>query len=455
MSEHNQSIPLVIIGCGFSAAALVAHLCADAPERAQKIMIIGSLAEPNALGSGAAFGTVSDHFRLNVRSDIMKLFSDEDDDFGEWANSHIDDPKAKTDVGQFYRRRDYARYLHHRLTRICSLGLPEYICDEVTNLRKTDKGWQIKCLSKAIMTAENIVLATGNPPPKWNVKIDQKICQSEGLVENPWSGKWLDTHHVDNQICFIGGGLTALDGLYALHEKEFAGKITLITPQGLLPPKQADWVYKPHMHWPEECVTASKMLHFMRSCLKQTSQNWDHKQWQEVLESLRGNLNSQWRKLPSIQKIRLMKAAGKWWNLARYRAAPQNIAAIQQMHATGQLRIIASRVKAISQSHNAYSLSLENGSIHTADKVINCSGTAPDPLLAKLIAERLIHPCAFGIGPELSDRLEVLDNTGKAYKNCFALGAMTKGSCGDVVGAGTIARQAQQLSSHLGDMLEP
>lgn len=456
MDETAPQIKLAIIGGGFSAAALIAHLCRHQPEMSRYITVIGSELKHKPLGAGAAFGTESEHFRLNVRSDIMKLFSDKSDDFGSWAQKAVSDDDAHITYGQleaqkedyFYRRRDFARYVTVRLNEICSSGLPQQIADRVTSLIPHAACWEIQTQAGASMRAEHVVLAAGNPPPRWPCSVPASPQPTGQLIENPWSGSWLQKIETQASCCFVGGGLTALDGIYALFKKQHQGQIKLVTPQGLTPPVQAPWQAHPASSWPSHITTAGAFVHHMRSSLAAVSQDWQSISWQEQFERLRGQLNQSWRRLNGDEKTRLMRRAGKYWNLARYRAAPQNIHALKQMQQRGQLQIIPGRVLQIQNASQAYQLTLSDASTApiSADWVINCSGTAKDPLTTQLISQGVIRACAFGTGPECSDAFEVLDAKGMAYPHCFALGAMTKGSFGDVVGAGTIARQAEQLA---------
>jgi len=84
-ADTDKIYNLVIIGGGFSAAALIIHLCRNDPGRAGQIAIISEDCGRQPFGSGAAFGTDNPHFRLNVHTGIMKLFSDRPDDFSQWA----------------------------------------------------------------------------------------------------------------------------------------------------------------------------------------------------------------------------------------------------------------------------------------------------------------------------------------------------------------------------------
>ena len=71
---------------------------------------------PQALGTGQAFGCVNDDFRLNVRAELMQVWPDDPGHFATWAATNItNDREADTDVGAFYRRRDFASYIASEL----------------------------------------------------------------------------------------------------------------------------------------------------------------------------------------------------------------------------------------------------------------------------------------------------------------------------------------------------
>ena len=97
---------VIIIGSGYSAAAIVAHLT-HAELSTHEVLVIGS----GALGTGQAYGCTTDSFRLNVREDLQRLWPDQPEHFANWAASHLQDPAAQDNAGSFYRRRDFARYL--------------------------------------------------------------------------------------------------------------------------------------------------------------------------------------------------------------------------------------------------------------------------------------------------------------------------------------------------------
>ena len=84
---------ILIIGSGFAAAANLIHLV-EAGIKPSQITIVG----PGQLGRGNAYGCNDDDFRLNVRANLMWIWPDRRDDFGNWANTHIKNDKSVEQV---------------------------------------------------------------------------------------------------------------------------------------------------------------------------------------------------------------------------------------------------------------------------------------------------------------------------------------------------------------------
>ena len=121
---------LCIIGSGYSAAALLLHLEArGAPMH--DVIVIG----PQTLGAGQAFGCVNEDFRLNVRAELMQVWPDDPGHFANWAATNIaGDREADTDVGAFYRRRDFASYIASEIRARPALASLRHIKASAVNL---------------------------------------------------------------------------------------------------------------------------------------------------------------------------------------------------------------------------------------------------------------------------------------------------------------------------------
>lgn len=449
-----SSVPsgLAIIGSGYTAASVLTHLLDADPQKADEISVFG----PAPFGHGAAFGTVQSDFRLNVRAQIMQLRPARPDDFPLWADRTLDDADAHRAEGSFYRRTDFARYLDERLRQLPGFDKVRFDSRAVISLRY-DKGsglWHIAVSTDKIFTAKTLILATGNPEPDWPCRIDETYRDAgpDQLVRSPWSGTWVADCAPDRDVLVIGGGLTAMDSVYALGRAGHRGKIRVVTPAGILPPAQTAWVADEAVSWPEHITTAASFIRFFNRHLKQNQPcPWTEPVWQTRFEALRVNMNPVWRRLAGPEKRRLMAHLGTFWSLARYRSAPQTSAVAEQMMASGQLELHTGRVTGITAGHMPHRLSvhLSTGDVAEVDYVVNCTGMGRDALLADLIGSNLIRPDAFGRGPGLGENLALCLPSGEAYPAAFAVGAMTAGSEGDVVGATTISRQAAALARHI------
>lgn len=439
----SDPLPLAIIGSGYAAVCLLAHMFDQAPEKARQATLYG----PTRLGYGAAFAASHPSYRLNVRPPIMQLWPDRLDDFGLWAQTHIKDPQAHTPEGAFYRRGDFAKYLNDQIDKVTGFTHVKTQIAAITRDRTT-KLWMLKTANGQLIEARTIILATGNPPPKWPCPVHGALEADARLVENPWRGEWLNEVDSQQNVTLIGGGLTAMDAVYGLGQNLHKGRIRLITPLPSLPPKQTDWPVIDPVIWPENITNAADLFGFMKDYLG--SYEWTDPHWQSRFEALRIHINKVWRRLEDKEKRRLFRHAGQWWNLARYRSSPQSFDMAQRLIDSGQLEIITGRVMHVEARINRpVRLSLFTGEHYRTDWLINCTGPGRDRLCDQLSASNLASHDAFGRFVRIDEDFRLVLQNGNQQASGFGLGAMTAGSAGDVVGAGAIARQAARLASIL------
>ena len=451
-----SSVSIAIVGAGYTSAALVTHLLDRRPDIAEKIAVFGK----GSFGHGAAFGALHPDFRLNVRAQIMQLRPAKPDLFPTWAEACLQDEGAYCEAGQFYRRADFARYMDHELSQLPYNEDVNFIRQQVISVRyeQSLSKWHLRTDTGDEYTALTLILATGNPEPNWPCPIERACLQHEGhlLIKSPWTGSWLHDCDPEKTVLLVGGGLTAMDTVYALGKAGHRGNVHLVTPLGILPPAQTGWVPAEAIKWPDDIFSASAFIGFMAGHLKQQPQClWTDSEWQSRFEALRVHLNPVWRGLPAAEKRRLMGRLGGSWSLTRYRSAPQTSHMAAQMISSGQLVLHTSRVNQISvgRRDKSFSAYLCSGQLLNTNIIVNCTGIGRDPLLAAMIADHVIQADAFGWGPQLADNLQLYSGDGHPYPSGYGIGAMTAGSEGDVVGATTIARQAASLAHHLTDSL--
>ncbi len=445
-NPKSDAYPLAIIGDGYAAAVLLIHLAKQGYDLNQ-VAVIGK----GQLGLGAAYGTQHPDFRLNVRDDLMIIDDDHPDDFVNWA-SQLNDPDAADPEGggKFYRRRDFARYVRHHLAE-------HNIETAITQIKATANGlshgpdgnWIIALDDGHPITAKAAVLATGNPVP-YGDHLIRPDAPMDRIHRTPWDGKSLAKVAAEDHVLLVGGGLTALDACLALYQAKHKGKLTLVTPRGLLPPRQRHWTKALIPDFPTP-LTASRFVHHMRQHLP--AENPDTANWQSAFEGLRAVLPEAWLRLSPFCQKRLITRLGWLWSLLRYRAAPQAIAAIQDMIKNGQMTVISDRVINISRGA-PLTVALSQHTSVVCDIAALASGPGHDALIQDVINNGIaISP--FGQHEANTCRVAVdkdcalLTHDGNTAKSLWAIGPPTMASLGDVVGASSIARQATSLAKRL------
>ena len=431
---------LVIIGDGFAAAVTAIHLLRKGVA-ADTLTIIGA----GSLGKGNAYGCASPFFRLNVREDLPIVFSEDPLHFARWAEVNIDDPEAKTSAGFFYRRADFGRYISELITAEVGFDKIQRIQSKVCALNQAHGLWKLETVDGDLIDTEKVIIATGNSPPTWPCTIQTEIDKQgpARMIENPWTGQYLAAIQAEEHIVLVGGGLTALDAIYALAAQGHRGLITIVGPRPLFPPTQAQWTRQNQPSWPEK-LSPAKLLRFMRHYLPPAPTT--STEWQSAWEELRPNLNAIWQKFTPHQRKILFKRLAWIWSLYRFRASPQTIKAYEQLQASQQIQFAIGRAKQITCTEQAITVQLSNDTNVQAERIINCTGVGTDLFLNKLIADAIAIPDSLGTAIAVDANLNVVKPNLQAWNNLWMLGPATMGSLGDVIAASAISKQAEQLA---------
>jgi uncharacterized NAD(P)/FAD-binding protein YdhS len=437
MQDKNK---LVIIGDGFAAAVMAIHLLRKGIA-ADSLTIMGS----GFLGKGNAYGCASPFFRLNVREDLLIVFSEDPLHFARWAEANIDDPEAKTSAGFFYRRADFGRYISELVAAEVGFDKIQRIQSKVCTLNQEQGLWRLDTADGGVIYAEKAIIATGNSPSTWPCPMQKEIGEqaSARMIENPWTGHYLSSIGTEERIVLLGGGLTALDAIYALAAQGHRGPITVVGPRPVFPPTQAQWIRQKQPNWPEK-LSPARLVRFMRQYLPQASTT--STEWQSAWEELRPNLNSIWQQFTPHQRQIVFKRMGWVWSLYRFRASPQTIKAYEQLKVNHQIQFVVGRAKQVECSESAITVQLNNGQSIQAERIINCTGVGADLFLNKLIADAIAILDSLGTAIAVDTHLNVLKPNQRAWNNLWMLGPATMGSLGDVIAASAISKQAEELA---------
>ena len=465
---YDYAYAIAIIGDGYAAAMLCLHLARQNYDMG-RVAVIGD----GVLGQGAAYGCHHPDFRLNVRADLMVVDSDLPDEFSHWAAQHISDPEAeainagdsKNQPGEvFYRRQDFARFVNECLTRAKVQTRISHIKGRAESIECDKQGWRIGIAGEAgakntALKAKGVIIATGNPPPDAESLIGAGVSAKarQHIITRAWDGDWLDRVPTGDHVLLVGGGLTAMDGLLGLHNRRHKGRVTLVTPRGVLPPPQAAWqaLDQPPPPWPRPLSGSSFLRHF-RQCLPKdaTADSLvESPNWQAAFENVRTVLAEAWMALPESHRQRVLKHLGWRWSLLRYRAAPQTVAAAAALMQSGRMQVVAGRVARLEAAADADAKSvaavLTNGRRIACHWLVVASGPGRDAFCQSLISHGIAKSDTSGRWLQVTPEAAVLGADMNPLPNLWCLGPPSQFSLGDVVGASTIARHAKALAGTL------
>jgi len=432
---------IAIIGDGYAAAVMAVHLLRKGVP-GNSITLIG----PRAPGKGNAYTCASPFFRLNVREDLPTIFSEDPLHFARWAKDHSNDPEAKTEAGYFYRRRDFGNYVVQLLRDTRGATEIQHVLAKVTQLRQEGGHWVMAMDDGGQLSAQQVIIATGNAPPVWPCAVSSSAQSSARLVENPWPGDYLERIHPDEHVILLGGGLTALDAINALVGQGHRGRVSVISPRAIFPPVQAPWKRIKQPPMPKN-PSPGRLVRFMRNYLPQISA--DTPEWQNAWEELRPHLNEVWQQFSAHERRSLLKRLGWVWSLYRFRASPQTIAAYQHLQARKQVQFALGRAKHITLSEETIRVLMSTGAELVGDRIINCTGVGSDPLTNELIVSGLAAPDALLQSIAVDTAFRVMNPELEPYANLWMIGPATMGSLGDVVASSAIAKQAEQLAGQI------
>ena len=142
-------------------------------------------------------------------------------------------------------------------------------------------------------------------------------------------------------------------------------------------------------------TTALELLRLLRATVRQRDGELD---WQSIVDALRRRLPEIWPTLLPPERLRVVRRLLPFWEVHRFRAAPQGAAAVARLPAQGTLTVQRARVIEVDAQKRIAcrrASGFPDGTIgeHAFDTVILCSGASrnirDNPLLDSLVDQGL------------------------------------------------------------------
>ncbi|REF27306.1 putative NAD(P)/FAD-binding protein YdhS [Xenorhabdus cabanillasii] len=454
---------VVIIGGGFSGTALAVHLVRQARSQLHITIV-----EPRAtLGAGLAYSTQDPTHRINVPASRMQLSGMEEEDFDNWYRQQPEfyqDHHALLSNGDVYPQRGlFGRYVRERLIQAqIQNGL-------VTVVHLRDMAVQLSersviTASGKMLEADVVVLAISHPPPTLS-RLLLPFLGHPALVADPWLSGALTKAGKETRIAIMGTSLTMADVLATLDSCGHTGAVLAFSRRGLLsrPNLIANHdIAVGASQWSGAYAdltfhSVRQLLRHIRSDIRRAAEQG--LPWQVVLNNVRASGQALWQKWPLVEQQRFLRHLRRFWDVHRYRIAPQVSDIITTRQQQGNLNVIAARLVKLEADKETLTLHLRlrQGRLMTitVDKFIITTGpahstlTESQPLLQDLTRRGIIQPDVLGLGLNVDEHSHIIDQKGNSHPTLLVVGPAARGRFGELMGLPQVAEHAMTVAGEV------
>jgi uncharacterized NAD(P)/FAD-binding protein YdhS len=456
---------VAVIGGGLSGSLFALKLSRARPDYV--VMVIES---GRRLGRGVAYGACTPEHLLNVPVSRMEVGLSPG--FAAWLQSDLAamavmSPALAESGGDlqaaFAPRALFGQYLQARVSEALTMGGAPGLAavrGEAVRLRAgggATSAMSVRLADGRDLTADIVVLATGNLPPRTPGGPDGWLYDSDVYVPDPWASDALSDVGEDDPVLLLGTGLTTVDIVLKLDAAGHRGPMLALSRRGLTPQ-----VHAAGGAWPaflEDALPASPLalLGLLRGQIAQARDAGVP--WQRVFDAARPAVPAVWRSWSLGQKRQFLRRLRPRWDIHRHRMAPRVATRFQALVDSGRLRVAAGRIKGYAPAADGGVVATYHGprcaeARFTARQVINCTGPRRDialsgiPLIADLREQGLATPDPLGLGLETDD-CALIEASRRPSARLFALGALTCPSWWEIVAVPEISVQVDRLVAKL------
>jgi len=450
---NETSRTIVIVGGGLSGALVAIQLLQRASSPLRVVVI-----EPRAeVGRGVAYSTVSPAHLLNVRAGNMSIFPEQPEDFLNYLRTIESLNLSSKDFAQ---RQRFGAHVRERLLsaqRGAAAGVRfEHLRGRAQRVDLDAAGGaEITLDGGAVLRADTIVMALGNNPPA------MPFANPDGVeIISGWSAAASEGVAKDDTVLIVGTGLTAVDAVLALAERDHRGPIHVVSRHGRWPLVHA--TPQSTKLAPAVWSQSDSVLAVLRA-LRAQAQRYEAaaESWQIGFDQLRPHINPIWRQWSERERRRFLRHARPLWEIHRHRMPPEAAAIVERLSQLCQLTTHRGRVIELRRSDDGLARMTiatagANGRADLkAHRVIVCTGPdldfrkAAQPVVRDLIDRKLVQLDEENLGLLVADDFALIQRDGTPSPVLFALGPLIKGSLWETTATPEIRVQARDLAVHL------
>ncbi len=448
---------IAIIGGGFTGAAIAWHLARGVGMPATRIVVI----EPRAqIGGGLAYSPSDPAFRINVPAGKMSLDAEDIGDFARWlveTDAVADDPAATLHDGRVFPRRSvFGAYVAARLAPQLAAGaVAQCKAAAVSAGRRPDGGYRIALSDGETLDVDLLILAVTHPPPAPPAVLADALAGHSSFITDTTASGALDQVESGDRVLVVGTGLTGADIIAALDARGHRGPILALSRRGLRSrghapaagPARGDFTTTP-------ARSVRALLAAIRHEL--AAGRAAGETWHPVVDALRSQGPAIWAALPVAERRRLVRHLRPFWDVHRFRIAPQIEDIIDRKLADGSLVVAAASLAGarIVGGDIAVSLRFRHGGAaeRIFDAVLVATGPAhggilaSQPILAGLAEAGLIRPDPVRLGIETGKDGHAVTADGRRAPDILIGGPLARGTFGELMGLPEVAAYAKFIA---------
>ncbi|MEU9883933.1 FAD/NAD(P)-binding protein [Sphaerisporangium sp. NPDC051011] len=447
---------VVIVGGGASGTLAAIHLLHAPANGAPLEVVLIDRDGRHALGQ--AYSTTDPRHLLNACAEKMSAVDGDPGHLLAWAHANGLDVAGS----DFLPREAYGRYLRHVLDTEARRAAPERRLTQVTGTAcslacpASGRPVHVRLTDGRVIEGDAVVLATGNPSPATPPALVGHT--GERYIADPWAPGALGRIR-DGAVLVMGTGLTMVDIALTVTSADPRAVVYAVSRHGLLP--------RPHRHpspppvpapVPEGPLTLTRLLRAVRTAVRDNGGDWH-----AVVDGLRPRVPELWSRLAPDDQRRFLRLVARYWEVHRHRLATATAALVDELRATGRLRVLRGQVTgavhaggAATGSRDALTVAVQDGGFRRDLRVgwlVNGTGPASgvdrDPFLARLLADGVVRPGPLGLGLDADAGGAVLDAEGRPSDRVFTLGPPLRGKWYETTAVPEIRAQAAVLAPRL------
>jgi uncharacterized NAD(P)/FAD-binding protein YdhS len=178
--------------------------------------------------------------------------------------------------------------------------------------------------------------------------------------------------------------------------------------------------------------------------------------WQLGIDAIRPHIRTLWARLSPRDRARFVKRVRPFWEVVRHRAPLDMIELVERLKARGGLEVVAGSIRSVRSGARGLEVELVHRGGQSAwrrfDAAVRCIGPTLEmsemsaPLLRDLVGRGLARLDGADLGIATDANGALLDASGRASSQLFALGALRRPSEWETTAVPEIAVQARDLA---------